>query len=162
MTIEPLVEVASIDARLPAQDTFRILIMDSVEHADLLKEACKHAGHSVVGAHTIDEAFAFLNGTDHADVIICAAYLENESLFDFLKRLRKDPEHTEAMFMILALEPGPMGARINASTERAGQLMGADAFISMPVFDAPALIAAIKRLLPRVPKLQKGKIKQRS
>jgi len=81
MTEEPRVEPATPE--LAAKDTFRILIMDTVEHTDQLKAACKNAGHSVVAAHTIDEAFAFLDGTDHADVIVCAAYLEDESLFGF-------------------------------------------------------------------------------
>src|SRR6202789_2437913 len=106
MTVEPKVEAAT--PALAPKDTFRILIMDSIEHADKLKGACKDAGHSVVAAHTIQEAFAFLDGKNHADVIVCAAYLEDESMFEFLRRLRIDPVHEETMFMIMALEPGPM------------------------------------------------------
>jgi CheY-like chemotaxis protein len=77
----PTVETAS--PPLASKDTFRILIMDTVEHVNLLKKVCKAAGHSVVPAHTIEEALAFLNNTNHVDVIICAAYLEDESMFDF-------------------------------------------------------------------------------
>lgn len=156
-TTEPLVEEATQGATLPAKNTFRILIMDSVEHTDLLKTACKEVGHSVVGAHSIDEAFAFLNGKDHADVIVCAAYLEDESLFDFLKRLRKDPVHRSTMFMTLALAPGPIGTKVNSSTAKAGSVLGSDIFINMPVFNAAVLIAEIKKLLPLVPKLEESK-----
>lgn len=157
MTIEPDVEHPSPESQLPDKDTFRILVMDSIEHTELLKTACKNAGHSVVGAHSIAEAFAFLNGKDHADVIIGAAYLEDESLFDFLKKLRKDPVHRKTMFMTLALEPGPMGIKIIGSTEKAGNAMGSDVFINMPVFDGALLIEEIKKLLPDVPKLEEGK-----
>jgi len=154
MTIEPEIEPATPSAKLPARDTFRILIVDNIEHTDQLKEACKDVGYSVVACHTIDEAFAFLDDKDHADVIICAAHLEEESIFDFLRRLRLDPSHEKTMIMILALEAGPVGAKFNATAEKTGQLLGADAFLNMPEFDAVQLIAEIKKLLPAVPALE--------
>ncbi|MBU6451090.1 MAG: response regulator [Cyanobacteria bacterium REEB67] len=154
MVEEPKIEPASPGARLAARNTYRILIMDSKENTDLLKLACKEAGHSVVAAQTIEEAFAFLDGEDHADVIICAAYLEDESLFEFLRRVRIDPIHKHSMFMTLALAAGPAGSKVNLSTERAGRLLGADVFVSMPTFDACVLIAEIKKLLPGVPVLE--------
>jgi CheY-like chemotaxis protein len=158
MTNEPEVEPATFEARLAAKDTFRILIMDTIENTDQLKAACKDAGHSVVAAQTIEEAFAFLNGKDHADVIVCAAYLEDESLFEFLTRVRLDPIHKKSMFMTLALAPSSTGTRANDSTEKAGRVLGADAFISMPLFDAAQLIAEIKKLLPPVPMLEKDRL----
>lgn len=151
------VELASIDTRLPAKDTFRILFMDTVEHTDQLKKACKDAGHDVVTAHSIDEAFAFLDGEDHADVIVCAAHLEDESMFEFLKRLRADATHDDSTFMILALAPGPVGFKANNSAQNTGRLLGADMFVSMPVFDAPLLIAELKKLLPTIPKAERSK-----
>jgi len=157
---EPKIEQAYADARLAAKDTFRILFLDSLAHTNQLKAACMAAGHSVIAAQTIADAFAFLNGKNHADVIVCAAYLEDESIFEFLKALRKDPLHKTTMFMTLALEPGTIGARANASTEKTGRLLGADAFVSMPLFDAKQLIAEIKRLLPAVPTLEQGRLKQ--
>jgi CheY-like chemotaxis protein len=149
---KPKVEPAT--PKLAAKDTFRILILDDIEHVNLLKAACKNAGHSVVPAHTVREAMQFLDTTNHADVIICAAYLEDENIFEFLKRLRANPVHEKSMFMILALEPGPIGVKLNAQVEIAGRQLGADAFISMPVFDAQQLIAEIKKLLPKVPWLE--------
>ena len=147
MTDEPIVEPATPSAKLAARDTFRILIMDTIEHTDQLKEACKDVGHSVVASQTIKEAFAFLDGKDHADVIVCAAYLEDESMFDFLRRLRLDPIHEKTMFMTLALAPGPVGAKVNSTAEKTGRLLGADAFLNMPVFDAAQLIAEIKKIV---------------
>lgn len=154
---EPKVEPAT--SLLAAKDTFRILIMDTVEHTDVLKRACKNAGHSVVAAHCIKEAFAFLDGKDHADVIVCAAYMQDESVFEFLHRLRSDDTHNDSMFMILALAPGPVGIKLNANVEIAGRQLGADAFISMPIFDAELLMAEIKNLLPLVPKLERHRLR---
>lgn len=156
---EETVEQAMGAAKKLAKYTFRILIMDSVEHVDQLKEACKNAGHSVLACHTIESAFAFLDGVDNADVIICAAYLEDESLFDFLERLRTTPLHKGTKFMTLALAPGHIGARSNAVTEKAGDLLGADAFISMPVFDPEQLLVEIEKLLPSVPLKERRRTK---
>jgi CheY-like chemotaxis protein len=143
--------------RQGAKNTFRVLIMDTVKHVNLLKYACKAAGHAVVPAHNIKEAFAFLETEDHADVIICAAYLEDESMFEFLKRLRSVPHHEKTKFAILALAPGVSGTRTNSSTEKAAFLLGANAFINMPEFDAAQLIAEIHNLLPAVPALEADK-----
>lgn len=156
MTKEPDVEPATPE--LAPEDTFRILIMDTPKHVDQLKAACKNAGHSVVPAHTIDEAFRFLDGSNHADVIVCAANLEDESVFDFLQRLRKNPIHKNSMFMTLSLAPGPIGVQIHNSTKKAGRLLGADAFVSMPVFNAAHLIAEIQKLLPMVPMLERSRL----
>jgi len=158
MTKEPKVEPAYPEARRASKDTFRILIMDTVEHTDQLKDACKEAGHAVIAVQSIKEAFAFLDGKDHADVVVCAAYLDNESMVEFLKRLRSEAIHRNTMFMTLALAPGPMGVKLNDLTETAGRLLGADAFVSMPVFDAPLLIAEIKKLLPLVPALETSRV----
>lgn len=144
---------------LPAKDTFRILIMDTVEHTDQLKVVCKNAGHSVIAVHSIREAFSFLDGRDHADVVVCAAHLEDESVFDFLKQLRSNPRHKHAMFMTLSLDPSPIGRQVDDMIEKTGQLLGADAFVSMPEFDPEQLIAEIKSLLPMVPALEADRLK---
>lgn len=157
MTKEPRVEQPT--KRMAASDTFRILVMDTKEHTDQVKAVCKEAGHAVVAANTIDEAFAFLEGKDHADVIICGAYTEDESLFEFLRRLRLDPIHRNAVFITLALEPGFIGRKANHSTEKAGRLLGVDKFINMPEFDAAKLIAEIRSLLPPVPALEQERQK---
>lgn len=154
------IEPANDEARLAAKDTFRILIVDTIENTLQLKMACKEAGHSVVAAHKIDEAIAFLNNEDHADVIVCAAYLEDESMFDFLKQVRNNPIHKKSMFMILSLAPGPVGIVANTSTKAAGRLLGADAFVSIPVFDARMLIDEVRKLLPLVPMLEQERQKQ--
>lgn len=152
MTREPIAEPAT--TKLAPHDTFRILIMDSVTHVDQLKWACKSAGFSVVPAHSIEESFAFLEGEDHADVIVCAAYLEDEPLFEFLHRLKSHHVHHRTMFMALALAPGPNGVVLNPTVEKVGRLLGADVFISMQKFDADLLVAEIQKLLPEMPALE--------
>ncbi len=159
MTKEPKVEPAKAEARLAPRDTFRILLVDSVENTDLLKVVCKNAGYDVVAANSLPEAFAFLDDKDHADVIVCADYLHDGTMLPFLKRLKENPIHKDAMFMILALSASYTGIRVNESTETAGRLLGADAFVSMPVFDADIFLAEIKKLLPPLPSLEVSKLK---
>lgn len=146
---------ATKDAKSPLE-TWRILFLDSPENVEQLKEACKKYGYAVVGSTTIDEAWAFLNGKDHVDVIVCAAHLEEESMFQFLKDVRGNEKHGKAAFLILSLEPGETGARMDRSAERAGILLGADGYLIMPVFDAPELVAEIRKLQPSIPTLQQS------
>ncbi len=112
-----------------------------------------------MAVHTIEEAFAFLDGRNHADVIICAAYLEDESMFEFLKRVRNSSLHRDSMFMILSLAPTPTGTRLNGMVADTGRHLGSDVFISMPVFDPEKLISEIKKLLPATPWLERSRLK---
>jgi CheY-like chemotaxis protein len=156
MPREPKVEhPAPKDVRSPMK-TWRILFLDHAENIEQLKDACKDVGYDVVGALTIEKAWAFLNGKDHADVIVCAAHLEEESMFGFLKSVRDSEVHRNAMVLILSLEPGATGARLQRSTERAAMVLGADTYAIMPVFDARELVALIKKLQPPVPMLQQS------
>jgi CheY-like chemotaxis protein len=156
MKKEPKVEhPAPKDAKSPMK-TWRILFLDRAENIEQLKGACKDVGYAVVGALTIEEAWAFLDGKDHADVIVCAAHLEEESMFGFLKGVRDSKVHRDAKFLILSLAPGKLGARLHGSTASAGLALGADTYVNMPVFDAHELVARIKKLQPSVPMLQQS------
>ena len=156
MSTQPALEhPASKDAK-PPEETWRLLFLDSAENIVHLKEACKKRGYVVVGVTSIHEAWAFLRGKDHVDVIVCAAHLEEESMFKFLKDVRANEVHGKVAFLILSLEPGTSGARLDRSTERAGMLLGADGYLVMPMFDAPELLAQIKKLQPVIPTLQQS------
>jgi len=152
---EPKLHHPKAASARPPEQTFRILFVDDAENILQLKEACNDAGYVVVGATTLPEAWAFLDGKNHADVIVCAAHLEHGSVFEFLAAVRGSSEHKETMFLILSLEPGALAARLDKSTERAAMALGADAYVVMPVFDACELISQIRQLQPEVPELQK-------
>ena len=110
----------------------------------------------MIGSTTLEEAWAFLEGKDHVDVIVCAAHLEEESMFKFLKDVRDHEIHNNAAFLILSLEPGAIGARLDQSAARAGIALGANGYLIMPVFDALELIAQIQKLQPDIPMLQQS------
>jgi CheY-like chemotaxis protein len=151
---EPELELpAPENARSPA-NTWRLLFLDKAENLDRLKETSKEVGYVVVGATTIEEANAFLAGKDHVDVIICAAHLEQESMFTFLKSVRESALHRAATFLILSLEPGAVGARLDRSAAGAGMALGANAYVIMPRFDPAHLLEQIRSLRPAVPVLQ--------
>ena len=156
MAKEPKVEhPAPQDAKSPMK-TWRILFLDSAENIERLKDAGKDEGYTVVGAITIEEAWAFLDGKDHVDVIVCAAHLEEESMFKFLKEVRDSEVHRNAKFLILSLEPTGTARGLHGSTASAAKALRADAYKIMPVFDPHELIAAIKKLQPSVPLLQQS------
>ena len=137
-------------------NTWRILFLDSVENVERLKEACKDAGYAAVGATTIEEAWACLEGKDRVDVIVCAPHLENGSMFEFLQDVRNSKLHRNAKFIILSLAPGAMSARLHSSTATAGVVLGADAYCNMPVLDPSKLVTLIKKLEPPVPMFQQS------
>lgn len=154
MSKEPQVEhPAAKDAKSPMK-TWRILFLDHIENIEQLKSACKDVGYTVAGAVTIEEAWAFLDGKDHADVIVCAPHLKEESMFEFVKAVRASELHRDAKILILALKPSEVAARLHQTTESTAVALGADVYAIMPTFDANELVALIKKLQPLVPVLQ--------
>lgn len=135
-------------------DTFRILLLDTDEHIQKLKAACKAAGHEVVPAPSIAAAMEFLERRDHVDVIISGTHLENESVFDFLKRVKSEDMHKHVTFVMLALEPGPTGIVLDTAAAMAGRFLGADHCITMTEFDAQSLIDQLEKMLPPLPSKQ--------
>lgn len=94
----------------------------------------------------------FLDTKDHVDLIISAVHLEEESVFEFLNKVKAPQSvHKDVAFVMLCMEPNPLASVINKSTELAGKLMGADRYLYMPEFDANRLIVEIADLLPPVP-----------
>lgn len=156
MTKQPDLEYPAAEDAKPPLKTWRILFLDSTENATLLKEACTKVGYVAISSATLDEAWAFLDGKDHVDVIVCAAHLEEESMFKFLKQIREHEKHGNVAFLILSLEPGAIGTRVDKSTARTGILLGADGYLTMPEFDPGQLIEHIEKLQPRIPKLQQA------
>lgn len=161
MADEPELEYPDPDHARPPEQTWRILFLDRLEKVDLLKETCKERGYVVVGAETIAEAMACLEGKDHVDVIVCAAHLETGSMFTFLEKVRGNPQHSSTVFLILSLEPTAVGARLDRSAARAGMALGADAYLIMPIFDSGALLTQIRELQPAVPLLQTVSVTER-
>lgn len=154
MTREPPLEHPHPADSRPALQTWRLLFLDMHAHVERLKAACLDDGYTAVGAETPDQAMAFLEGTDHVDVVVCGAHLEIGSMIEFLARVRANALHERTQFMILSLEPGPAALRLERSTAQAGIVLGANIFVYMPVFDPDALLAQIRKLRPEIPVLQ--------
>jgi CheY-like chemotaxis protein len=137
---------------LPPKQTYRILTLENPENVEKLKLACKLAGHQVVPCFTITEAMQFLETKDHVDVIVAAAHLQNESVFNFLQKVKNsDCILHKAQFFMLCADPGMLALVTSPSVEIAATLMGADKYLLMPEFDAEKLMEEIEKLFPAVP-----------
>jgi len=132
-----------------AEDTYRVLVLDGKEdHMPRIVKACKEAGQEVVPCRSIKEAFAFLETKDHVDVIVTEAFMENESVFDFLKEAKVTPEHRDVPIVIMAAEPGAIGMFCMPGVAQAAETLGAYKFLVMPKFDEAHLAREIQAILP--------------
>jgi CheY-like chemotaxis protein len=147
-----MIQIELPTRKLPPNDTYRILTLENPANIEKLKEACKRAGHQVVPVLTIAQAMAFLETKDHVDVIVAAAHLENESVFEFLKLVKAAGSHLiHVPFMMLCAEPGTLGLLTSPAVEVAASMMGADHYLLMKEFDAERLMQEIEPLLPPIP-----------
>lgn len=147
-----MTQIEQPTVELPPEQSYRILLLENPENVEKLKHACKRAGHQVVPCFTIAEAMRFLETKDHVDVIVAAAHLENESVFNFLQKVkRSDCILHKANFVMLCANPGVLATVTSPSVEVAANLMGADKYLLMPEFDAEKLMSELEELFPAVP-----------
>jgi CheY-like chemotaxis protein len=152
-----MTEIEAPTRKLPPNDTYRILTLENPDNIEKLKEACKAAGNQVVPVRTITEAMVFLETKDHVDVIVAAAHLQNESVFDFLKQVKDEASHLKSVpFLMLCAEPGMLGLITSPAVEVAATISGADKYLLMAEFDANLLIEEISQLLPPIPRKESG------
>jgi CheY-like chemotaxis protein len=153
-----MIQIEEPTRKLPANDTYRILTLENPDNIEKLKEACKRAGHQVVPAITIEEAIAFLETKDHVDIIVSAAHLEDESAFEFLKRVKAPDSHLkDVLFLMLCSEPGALGLLTSPAAQIAADVLGAEKYLLMQEFDADRLIQEIEKLLPPIPSKELAK-----
>ncbi len=76
------------------------------------------------------------------------AFLENESIFEFLRTLKSMPDHQDVPVMILAVDPGQVGQFCSQMMKQTSKVLGAHKFIVMAEFDLDHLMREIATLLP--------------
>ena len=146
-------EIEQPTKHLAAVDTYRILTLEDPENIEKLKLACKRAGHEVVPVTTIAQAMAFLETTDHVDVIVAAAYLQNESVFEFLQKVKGAQSHLkEVPFLLLCADPSLVATISSPAVEMVATMMGADKYVLMAEFSAERLMEEIEPFLAPVPR----------
>lgn len=102
---------------------------------------------------TIEKAMAFLETRDHVDVIVAAAHLEQESVFEFLSQVKAPDSHLKDVpFLVLCAEPGTLAFLTSPAVEVAANIMGADQYLLMPNFNPEILMEAIESHLPPIPR----------
>ncbi|CAN5507772.1 hypothetical protein BH10CYA1_BH10CYA1_40290 [soil metagenome] len=139
----------------PENDNYRILVLvEEPAHMQLIVESCKKLKQEVVPVQTIEAALKFLETKDHVDACIAEAFLQNESSFDFLSRMKKLPGHKDVPVMLVALAPGEVARFCRESMETAASVLGAYKFLIMPDFDLDQMIREVQSLLPvkKIPK----------
>ncbi len=133
----------------PENDCYRILVLDDdKEQMEEIKIACLAVGQEVVPVTSIRQGLRFLETKDHVDVIVAEAFLENESVFELLRKLKELPDHQDVPVMIMAVNPGQIGQFCNDMLKHTSKLLGAYKFLVMSKFDVEHLMREIKAILP--------------
>lgn len=144
-----MTKVESADGVNPRQ-AFRVLILGN-GHSDEICAGCLQEGHEVVSVKTSQEALDFLKSHDHVDAAVAPAFMDGETVFDFLLGLRGMPENESVRIMILSTEPSQLAQFCTPAVESAAKKLGAYKFITVPVFRLTDVMKELTAILPDVP-----------
>lgn len=132
----------------PDNDIYRAMALGTPEHVNAVENACKLNGHEVVPVTTIAEGMDFLNRINHVDVIVAETHLENESVFDFLKAVKAEPQHKDVRFMMLCINASDLAKFANQAIEHAATILGVDKYVLIEDADETRLAKEIDALMP--------------
>jgi CheY-like chemotaxis protein len=156
-----MTEIEHPDHSRPDGRIYRILVLDTPEHVDDLTTICTALGHEVVPVLTISEGMKFMDTKDHVDVIVSAAHLDNESVFDFLRQVKSSPLHRDVPFMLICSEPSEVGLFVSEVVAKAAHVLGAAKYLVMDTFNGRQLMREINALLPETtPKKDRSDVRQ--
>lgn len=130
---------------------YRILVLETAEHVAELTETLETGAYEVVPIETIKQAFDFLESLDHVDLIIAAAHLETENVFEFLKAVKKSKHLAEIPVLIFCTDPGAVALATSEATESASNILGADSYLLMETFDPLRVLQEIEAHVPEAP-----------
>ena len=133
----------------------KILILDDersgVQH---LRDALDDF-HKLTWTHTIDAALAELRSDKQDfDVIVCGTHLLAESMFDFLKQVKLEAQSKRIPFMCFRAATTDFAEKSDCSIRQTSKMLGANAYISVPVVSTPgelraSIELAVKKLMAR-------------
>jgi len=139
-----------VEPKGDAEEAYRILLI-SPSHEDEIKEECLKNGFEVVRVDNADQAVDFLKSRDHVDVAVAAAFMEDDTIFDFLVKVKNMPENDGLSIMIFSAEPSQLAAFCTPVVAAAAKLLGAYKFVTMPKFNIGQLMREIQAMLPDRP-----------
>jgi two-component system, cell cycle response regulator len=115
----------------------KILVVDnSLPNLSLSRSILEPFGYEVITAESVAEALAFLRD-DKPDWILSDVHMPQEDGFDFVRRVKADPENSNIPFIFIS-------STLWGSRERdLGLSLGAARFITRPI-EPEALIAEIE------------------
>lgn len=131
---------------------YRILMLsDHPDHLAAFTDLAQKAGHQVLALHSVRESMNWLNAKDHVDVIVCHAFLESESVFEFLKAVKHDPRHDWVQFIVLSCGQSELTKFLDPTVKDAAHILGADKYINMREFNPDRLLKEVEASFPEMP-----------
>jgi len=125
----------------------RILVLQEMhENVVYLRESLEPAGHELVIVNTIHSALTQLC-QEEFDMIICAVFLENESVFDFLKSCKQDINYRKIPFVFYCCKTSEFARSVRDGLQIAARTLGAERYVIMEAFDALVLKTQIEECL---------------
>jgi PleD family two-component response regulator len=125
----------------------RILVLQEMrENVENLRESLEPSGHELVVVNTINAAMHQLK-EEQFDMIICAVFLENESVFDFLKICKHDLMYRSIPFVFYCCKTSQFARSVRDGLQIAARTLGAERYVIMESFDAYSLKSQVEECL---------------
>ncbi len=127
----------------------KILVLENEINLGELRQALEPRGHQIVAAESIHDAMELLARGD-IEMVVCAVHLVFESVFDFLKQVRSNPDKSRSQlpFVFYCAQPGLIAKFLSETNATASVLLGANKYILMDKFDPLRLALEIELCFP--------------
>lgn len=120
------------DSESPKVKRSSILILDDFRADDTHLHDALSEEHTLVWARNISEAMNLLHLPDSSfDLVICGVHLERESMFDFLRGVKSQPQTRTIPFLCFRCGNSDFARACDAPIEKTSRLLGAAGYIAI-------------------------------
>ncbi len=124
-----------------------LVLHENDENSLQVAESLERSGHKVLQSKNFSHALQILQN-QYVDLIISDVHLENGgSVFDFLRRVRKNPCTKDTPFILFSSKPTSQAKFLEDGLRTTARILGASMFITMQTFDADEFCKQINSLL---------------
>jgi CheY-like chemotaxis protein len=124
-----------------------LVVQEAAQNTGEIKENLESGGHQILVAQNVESAKTLLEAASF-DLLICAAHLNNGTVFDLLNFVKHDANRRTMPFLVFCCSQTELAKSVDSSLRSTALLLGADKCITQDVFNAEQLRCEIESFLP--------------
>lgn len=124
-----------------------LVLQELTQNVEHIKTALEPRGHRLTFVNEPEMAMRVLNGADKIDAIICAVYLEESDVFEFVRKVKRSQIAKNVPVVFYCYKTSSFARSVRSALKIAAKSTGVDLYITMESFVAAEFAEQFEQFL---------------